>query len=162
MVSAPSIKQSSSTLLHILQVHSPANSGPNTFFMICLSNIQGLLLSCSLRVHISEAYVTTGLIRVCYSFQQFWSYNFVFAQYALFPFANSLRNYRLNMEPSVTTHILTFWITSLHIHVFKKINFAYIVIRPLKISFFSFPLTCEVHKLILKEIKLESGHLQTS
>jgi len=50
-------------------------------------------------------------------------------------FVNSLINFRLHMEPSMTTHILTFWITSLYIHVFKKTNFAYIVIRPLK--FFS-------------------------
>jgi len=53
---------------NILQVYSPVHSGANIFFKICLSNIPILLLSCSLTVHISEAYVTTGLIRVCYSF----------------------------------------------------------------------------------------------
>jgi hypothetical protein len=134
-MSAPLIKQSNLALLHILQVFSPVHSGSNIFFKICLSNIHSLLLSCSFRVHISEAHVTTGLLRVRYSFLTFFILQFCICIVCSVSFVNSLRNFRLNTEPPKTTHILTFWITNLYIHIFKKKDSAYIIIRPLK--FFS-------------------------
>jgi hypothetical protein len=58
------IRRSSSALIHMLQIFSSVRSGPNIFLKICLSNRRDLFLSCSLRVHVSDAYVSTGLKRV--------------------------------------------------------------------------------------------------
>jgi hypothetical protein len=91
MIYAALIKWSSSDLLFIFHVFSPVCSRPNVFPRIYLSNIQSIYLPSSLRVHVSEAYVATGLIRINYTlifvlyFNSFDFKSVAFTQYVVFP-----------------------------------------------------------------------------
>ena len=61
------IKWSSSSL--VLIIHAPCFSfvGPNILLKIFLSKIINFLIIASLSTHLSEAYITTGVITVLYS-----------------------------------------------------------------------------------------------
>lgn len=58
------ITQRSSELLRILYVFSSVRSGPNIFLRICLPNIRSVFLACTFTVHVSEAYVIAGFVKV--------------------------------------------------------------------------------------------------
>jgi hypothetical protein len=69
MVETPSrraslIRWSNSKLFLILHISFPIYIGPNIFRRICLSKMQSRIASYWLSVQVSEAYVTTGLMRV--------------------------------------------------------------------------------------------------
>jgi len=66
-ISAPSIKLSISMLFRILHTLSIL-TGPNIFLNICLSKSRRLFSSFAVKVQISDAYVTTGIIIVLYIF----------------------------------------------------------------------------------------------
>jgi hypothetical protein len=66
-ISAPSINSSMSMLFRIFHILSIL-TGPNTFLNICLSKMGRLFLSFAVKVQVSYAYVTTGLIIVLYIF----------------------------------------------------------------------------------------------
>jgi len=66
-VSVPSINSSISMLFRILHTLSIL-TGPNIFLNICLSKMRRLFSSFAVKVQVSDAYVTTGLIIVLYIF----------------------------------------------------------------------------------------------
>ena len=66
------IKLSSSMFVLILQVPSFILVGPNIFLSILLSNTESFLIIFSLRTHVSQPYVTIGLIIDQYNFSLYF------------------------------------------------------------------------------------------
>jgi hypothetical protein len=65
-ISAPLIRRSNSMLFLILHIYFAICIGPNIFRRICLSKMRRRISSFSVTVQVSEAYATTGLMRVRY------------------------------------------------------------------------------------------------
>ena len=88
-VSGTSMYANGFRILHTLSILTE----PDIFLNICLSKMRRLLLSSVVRVHVSDEYVTTGLIIVLYIFilvSFFRNSNFIsfaLAYYVFFPFA---------------------------------------------------------------------------
>jgi len=86
-ISAPSINLSISMLFPILHILSML-TGPNIFLSICLSKMRRLFSSFAVKVQVSDAYVTTGLIIVLYIFILVFLFrNFDFINLALAKYA---------------------------------------------------------------------------
>jgi hypothetical protein len=128
-------------------VFSPVHTRPNIY----LSYIHSLLLSCSFRGHISRGICN---YRSSKGLLFFLTILYCICIVCSVSFVNSLRNFRLNVEPPKTTHILTFWITNLYIHIFITKRFCLYYQKTFKV-FSLFHSHLKYIYWILKKIKLD-------